>query len=76
VIKCVRCDKEAEYVYVYPLAVGVATQARGGSFCSECLRVVKEEEKSSFQRQREFYDGLEASRDEFVRKVFSGESAK
>lgn len=75
-IKCVRCDKEAEYVYVYSLAVGVATQARGGSFCSGCLQVVKGEEEASFERQREFQARLEVDRDKFMREVLAGKSVK
>jgi late competence protein required for DNA uptake (superfamily II DNA/RNA helicase) len=42
-VKCARCDKEAEYIFV--------VFGMGGSYCKECFEYVRREAADEFLRK-------------------------
>lgn len=55
-MNCIKCDKEAEYIYVYALPIsGVCFITTGGSFCREHLEEARKQQMESHQAWVEFY---------------------
>lgn len=58
-MKCIECDNEAEYVYIYSLPMtGISFIATGGSFCKEHLEEAKRREKAGFKEWVEFHEKI------------------
>lgn len=58
-MKCIKCDDEAEYVYVlsFPLT-GLTFYATGGSLCGKCLGEAKQKEKELLSEWTEFHQKI------------------
>ena len=64
-MKCIYCNKEAEYIYITSIPLtGVMSMSVGGSMCSECKKIISESCKESLER-------WEKKREEFALKISS-----
>jgi len=59
-MRCVRCGKEAEYVYVYEKNIApIIRPTKGGSFCEECLEKIRKEQEKEEKALIERMEGIQ-----------------
>lgn len=58
-MKCIECDKEAQYFYVYGVPLtGITFAITGGSFCRQHLEEAKRKELAGLKEWVEFQEKI------------------